>query len=74
MKKLSCPPEQNNVKNDCTYVQLSQPILQTDAHKAEKDLRWNSVSLHLGTDSSVWVTDPNNRIRTVNKVISEIEN
>ena len=71
---MSRPPKQNNVKNDSTYIQLSQSTLETDAHKAENDLRWNSVSLHFGTDSSVLGTEPNNRIRTVNKVISEIEN
>ena len=50
---LSRPPKQKNVKNDSTYIQLSQPVLKTDAHKAEKDLRWDSVALHFWTDSSV---------------------
>ena len=35
---------------------------------------WDSVSLHFKQIFQSWVTDPHNRIRTVNKINSEIEN
>ena len=42
-------------------------------HTKPKMIWGGIVSLHFGTDSSILGTEPNNRIRTVNKVISEIE-
>ena len=53
VKTLSCPPKQNNVSYYSTEIQVSQPVLRTNAYKAKKDLMWNSVFLHFWTDSSV---------------------
>ena len=53
VKTFSCPPEQNNVSKNSTEIQVSQPILRTNAYKAEKDLTWNSFFLHFKTYLSV---------------------
>ena len=53
VKTFSCPPKQNNVSNYSTEIQVSQPVLRTNAYKAKKDLMWNSVFLHFWTDLSV---------------------
>ena len=53
VKTFSCPPKQNKVSNNSTEIQVSQPVLRTNAYKAKKDLMWNSVFLDFWTDSSV---------------------
>ena len=63
---------QNNVSNDSTKIQLSQPILGINAHKTKKDLRWNSVSNTFEWIHQFCVTDPDKRSHALNKVNSEL--